>query len=162
MWLLSKNKVLTRDNLNKRMHLDCTTCLFCQEQESVSHLFFDCCVARKVWSEIASSLNIRIGNSFIDIATCWLCNKKFLVRNMLSSAIIWSLWKVRNLLCFQNVGWKNVKQIWQMAGSMLESWKVLCPLKHLPELENYIAVLGSLRTRPERLECHALGRGMSG
>jgi hypothetical protein len=46
LWLLAKNKVLTRDNLAKRKRLDDLSCLFCTESESVSHLFFDCCVAR--------------------------------------------------------------------------------------------------------------------
>jgi hypothetical protein len=46
LWLLAKNKVLTRDNLAKRKKLDDLSCLFCTESESVSHLFFDCCVAR--------------------------------------------------------------------------------------------------------------------
>jgi hypothetical protein len=40
MWLLANNKVLTRDNLAKRRHLDDMTCLFCEEGESACHLFF--------------------------------------------------------------------------------------------------------------------------
>lgn len=154
LWLITKNKVLTRDNLNKRMYIECTTCLFCQEQENVTHLFFDCCVARKIWSDLEVKVGAKIGNNFLDIASCWLCNKKFLARNMLSTAIFWSIWKVRNMLYFQNAGWRNVKQIWQLARSLLESWRVLCPLKYLPELESYIAVLESLRSRPEELEFH--------
>jgi hypothetical protein len=47
--LLSKNKLLTRDNLDKRRELDDKTSLFCEEQESVHHLFFDCVVAKQVW-----------------------------------------------------------------------------------------------------------------
>jgi hypothetical protein len=46
LWLLANNKVLTRDNLAKRRQVDDKTCLFCAELESVSHLFFNCCVAR--------------------------------------------------------------------------------------------------------------------
>ena len=40
LWLLSKNKVLTRDNLSKRKKLDDVSCFFCCEKESVLHLFF--------------------------------------------------------------------------------------------------------------------------
>jgi hypothetical protein len=46
LWLLSKNKNLTRDNLNIRKKLDDLTCLFCTENESVQHLFFECVVAK--------------------------------------------------------------------------------------------------------------------
>ena len=39
LWLLVKNKPLTRDNLQKRQHVEDVTCLFCGESESVDHLF---------------------------------------------------------------------------------------------------------------------------
>jgi hypothetical protein len=48
LWLLSKNKLLTRDNLNKRKEVEDKTCLFCEEQESVHHLFYGCVVASQV------------------------------------------------------------------------------------------------------------------
>jgi hypothetical protein len=48
LWLLSKNKLLTRDNLDKRRKLEDRTCLFCKGQEFVHHLFFDCVVAKTV------------------------------------------------------------------------------------------------------------------
>ena len=53
LWLLSKNKILTRTNLAKRKKLDDLSCLFCSETESVHHLFFDCCVAKCMWSVLA-------------------------------------------------------------------------------------------------------------
>jgi hypothetical protein len=39
LWLMSKNKILTRDNLEKRKKLPDLSCLFCAEGESVNHLF---------------------------------------------------------------------------------------------------------------------------
>jgi hypothetical protein len=51
--LLSKNELLTRDNLEKRHNLDDSTCLFCTEKESVHHLFFDCVVARRTWELVS-------------------------------------------------------------------------------------------------------------
>jgi hypothetical protein len=42
LWLLSDNKTLTRTNLAKRKYLDDQSCLFCSENETVHHLFFDC------------------------------------------------------------------------------------------------------------------------
>jgi hypothetical protein len=49
LWLLSNNRLLTRDNLEKRQKLDNNRCMFCDEKESVEHLFFSCVVARQVW-----------------------------------------------------------------------------------------------------------------
>jgi hypothetical protein len=51
--LLSKNKLLTRDNLEKRKGVDDKTCLFCNERETVHHLFYDCVVANRVWEAIS-------------------------------------------------------------------------------------------------------------
>ena len=36
LWLVSKNKILTRDNLAKRREVSDKTCLFCNEPESES------------------------------------------------------------------------------------------------------------------------------
>jgi hypothetical protein len=49
LWLLANNKALTRDNLAKRRQVDDKTCLFCNENESLSHVFFKCCVAQCMW-----------------------------------------------------------------------------------------------------------------
>jgi hypothetical protein len=53
LWLLVNNKVLTRDNLAKRKMVDDKTCLFCNEDESVVHLFLCCCVAQIIWKVIS-------------------------------------------------------------------------------------------------------------
>jgi hypothetical protein len=46
LWLASKNKILTHDNLEKRRHVEDSSCLFCKETESVNHLLFECVVAK--------------------------------------------------------------------------------------------------------------------
>jgi hypothetical protein len=48
LWLVSHNKVLTRDNLVKRQNIDDLTCVFCSEPESNLYLFFECSVAKVV------------------------------------------------------------------------------------------------------------------
>jgi hypothetical protein len=39
LWLLFKNKLLTRGNLEKRKNIDDPTCLFCSDKESIHYLF---------------------------------------------------------------------------------------------------------------------------
>ena len=51
LWLVTHNKLLTRDNLAKRQHLDDLTCLFCNKNETVEHLFFDCVIAKTMWDQ---------------------------------------------------------------------------------------------------------------
>jgi len=57
LWLLSNNRVLTRDNVAKRKKVADCSCLFCAENESVTRLFFHCCVAENVWGLISSWIN---------------------------------------------------------------------------------------------------------
>jgi cyanate permease len=68
LWLLANNKTLTRDNLAKRREVNDPSCLFCNEQESVVHLFFGCIVARYVWVIISEMLSLNLGATFESIA----------------------------------------------------------------------------------------------
>jgi hypothetical protein len=61
LWLLSKNKLLTRDNLEKRRALNDNTCVFCSEHESVCHLFHNCVVARRAWQLISEDHGCSCG-----------------------------------------------------------------------------------------------------
>ena len=71
LWLLAKNKLLTR-NLSVRKKLEDVSCLFCTEDESVHHLFFDCVVSKQIWAIISECLDISIGDKFTSIGTMWL------------------------------------------------------------------------------------------
>jgi hypothetical protein len=53
MWLMQLNAILTRDNLSKRKWQGDKRCGFCNNDESVMHLFFECALARYIWSLIA-------------------------------------------------------------------------------------------------------------
>jgi hypothetical protein len=64
LWLLSKNKVLTRDNLSKRREVEDASCLFCCEKESVFHLFFNCAVATQLWNILSDIFQIQLVCSF--------------------------------------------------------------------------------------------------
>jgi hypothetical protein len=88
LWLLSNNRVLTRDNLAKRREVNDPTGLFCDEKESISHLFFHCCVAKNVWESVSVWLTRTVGTDFESVASLWIANKKFMVCNIVSSVVI--------------------------------------------------------------------------
>jgi hypothetical protein len=50
LWLMTFDVLLTRDNLRKRKWQGDPCCVFCDCEESIPHLFFQCPVARIVWS----------------------------------------------------------------------------------------------------------------
>jgi hypothetical protein len=72
---MSHNKLATVDNLNKREMSKPVHCQFCGEHESVSHLFFECCVARVICGYAAEFLRMEIGSDYISVASQWLSEK---------------------------------------------------------------------------------------
>ena len=101
LWLVSHNKILTRDNLSKRQVIEDQSCLFCSCPEFVSHLLFDCVVARVVWEEISIVTCVSVYSaSYERIAGLWLSELKHIVVNVIYAAALWVLWKIRNDMCF--------------------------------------------------------------
>lgn len=42
LWLMMNNAILTKDNLLKRKWTRDPSCYFCENDENISHLFFQC------------------------------------------------------------------------------------------------------------------------
>jgi len=152
LWLLSHNRILTRDNLQKRRDVSDPTCLFCSEQESIRHLFFDCCVAVSVWSLVAEVLGENIGADYESVAKLWVANKKHLVTNVISSAVLWSLWKLRNEICFQGVFWLGTKMVLIRIAKMLRGWFSMFKREIGVLLESRIVRMEELSRRPAQIE----------
>jgi hypothetical protein len=114
-------------------------------------LLFGCVVARQIWEVVSECVNVPLIVSYESMAKLWLCNKKFGVLNMVTSAVCWGLWKLRNVLCFQDIGWRSVKQVWWKILPMLKCWKVLVPLGLMENFEAVLTSLERLASRPERI-----------
>jgi hypothetical protein len=85
------------------------------------------------------------------MARCWLCNKKYGIVNMISSTTCWSLWKVRNSLCFQGDAWLGMKAVLCRLMPMLWCWKMLIPVKMLDGFEDVLMSLERVLLRSERI-----------
>ena len=48
LWFLNRGVILTRDNLARRNWQGSKTCVFCQHDMSIKHLFFECKFARAI------------------------------------------------------------------------------------------------------------------
>jgi hypothetical protein len=76
LWLITKNRLLTRDNLRKRKRIDDMSCLMCCEQESTNHLLFECCVSQQIWIDYNDVFEWNIGSNYMNVAVKWLSDKK--------------------------------------------------------------------------------------
>jgi len=61
------------DNLKTRGIVKPLGCPFCAEEETISHLFFDCVVAKEVWRYAAIHCNLHV-QSYFDMARKWICD----------------------------------------------------------------------------------------
>jgi hypothetical protein len=137
LWLLPNSKVLTRDNLAKRRQVDDLSCLFCSETESISHLFFECCVAKVFWQTISDITNVKLGSDFESVAKLWINQKKHGVTNVCTAAGLLSLWKLRNELRFQGVGWTTMDKLLRRCARMMREWRVLNNQEDAARLETW-------------------------
>jgi hypothetical protein len=112
LWLVTTNKILTRDNLSKRCLVEDMNCVFRLEHESVDHLFFKCYVAQVIWGRISDIFGISNGSDFLSVARWWISNDKNAVINTFSLAVIWSLWILCNKFCFQGKTWSGMDAVW--------------------------------------------------
>ena len=106
LWLVLRKSILTRDVLLHRGGRCEAKCLFCGKNESIDHLFFLCPLARYIWNVVSSSFGLNC--NFSSVGQCisiWLRRYGKKKRNLVAvgvAAVIWSIWKARNLACFQN------------------------------------------------------------
>ena len=61
-----------------------------------------------------------MGADFESVARWWLSNKKNSTLNITCTAALWSLWKLRNYMCFQGKTWPGVKDIWRRMALELD------------------------------------------
>ena len=72
MWFVHKQVILTKDNLVKRNWTGSTRCSFCDREETIKHLFFDCPLARGLWRSVQIAFNITPPTSVNALFGTWL------------------------------------------------------------------------------------------
>jgi hypothetical protein len=125
MWLIQLNAILTKDNLARRKWQGDKRCSFCNEDESIVHLFFDCYLARYIWSLIAWVIGGSCRPS--NLTQYWEWSNIFLPANkkihMVGlSVVCWALWKTRNMVCFEGKRVRSPTEIICLVSSLLSYW----------------------------------------
>jgi hypothetical protein len=126
-WYLRRGVILTKDNLSKRNWLGSKTCVFCPQDETIKHLFFQCNFARSIWSVIQVASGLYTPTSIANIFGNWLygIDYKFLILLRVGAmALIWSLWLCRNDKVFNDKNCSLLQVIYRCTGT-LRLWSQL-------------------------------------
>jgi hypothetical protein len=89
-------------------------------------MFFECVVAKVIWEYVRDLLGIKISGDYISIASKWLHKEKFYCVNVISVAVLRSIWLTRNAMIFGKKDWSSVKWILRKSRKRLVDWEIIC------------------------------------
>ncbi|WVZ54678.1 hypothetical protein U9M48_005442 [Paspalum notatum var. saurae] len=129
LWYLRTGVILTKDNLAKRNWIGNTKCCFCNLAKSIRHLFFDCHVARAIWSTIFIAFGIKPPINVTMLLGSWLngFTKKLKYSILLGvAAICWAIWSWRNDVVFNERTFNSFAQVIYRGTFWIRCWSLLC------------------------------------
>jgi hypothetical protein len=103
--IIQKGVILTKDNLARQQWKGSLKCCFCNLDEIIQHLFFDCQLAIIMWRIVQVSFNITLPLNIFHMFNGWLngIKKKLMYKIMVgASALCWAIWLSRNEMVFNN------------------------------------------------------------
>ena len=72
MWFLHRKVILTKHNLIKRNWNGNKSCSFCEREEYVHHLFFDCPFAKTIWRIVHMSFSLTLPKNITNLFGNWI------------------------------------------------------------------------------------------
>jgi hypothetical protein len=130
MWFLHRKVLLTKDNLAKQKWLGCKKCAFCDQDESIEHLFIRCTFARLLWRVVHFTFNIPPPTNIKNLFGNWLngVNKQVKLRVRIGvCALIWAIWNCRNDVIFNKASNAQFLQVIHKVTSWINAWSLLLP-----------------------------------
>ncbi|XP_058726890.1 uncharacterized protein LOC131598292 [Vicia villosa] len=107
-WLACHNRLATKSRLVKMGMLKDSKCSFCNNVETIQHLFFECEEMRKIWCIILKWIQLEHAPHNWDEELCWIINigkgkgwKAALLRLAVTETV-YGAWAFRNSCCFGN------------------------------------------------------------
>ena len=151
LWLMSHNKMMTRDNMQKREMDKPLDCVFCKEKETITHLFHECVVAKEIWASISASFGAKLGDNLESVSRFWVSQNKNSALNTICACTLWCIWKTRNSMIFDNHPWLDIKQILWMILKTLRGWSILSKEPARKKLELFLTKLSAATSEPHLL-----------
>jgi hypothetical protein len=130
MWFLHRKIFLTKDNLAKQKWLRCKKCAFCDQDESIEHLFIRCTFAKLVWRVVHFTFYIPPPTNIKNLFGNWLngLDKQIKLRVHIGvCALMWAIWNCRNDVIFNKSTNAQFLQVVNKATYWLNAWSLLLP-----------------------------------
>jgi hypothetical protein len=120
--------------------------------ESCQHLFFDCVVAANIWERIVDALGVdfQISNMH-DVAALWNDRKKCKKCNMISAAVLRTIWITRNDHVFNRAQWFGMQDLWRRLACSCAQWKILLKEEEKEELMSMLSKVEEAAMMPPLL-----------
>jgi hypothetical protein len=118
MWFLHRKVILTKDNLLKRNWHGCAKCCFCDENETIEHLFITCPFAKIIWRIVSMTFNITPPSNISNLFWNWLngvAKKDKGHIRVVVCALVWTIWNARNDFIFNKKSFLSFLQVIPMA-----------------------------------------------
>jgi hypothetical protein len=132
MWFLHRKVILTKDNMLKQNWQGNSSCVFCDKDESIKHLFFEGPLAKIIWRVVHMTFGIPPPRNVINMFGHWLTGlNKQQVKNIRIGActIVWALRNARNDHVFNKPKALLFLQVIPMAVHWIRTWSYLQPLE---------------------------------
>lgn len=128
MWFIHKGVILTKDNLLKRSWRGRPNCCYCEQNETIKHLFIECPLAKLLWRTIQIAFNISPPICVGSIFTTWLNGVDAKISKLIGvgiCALFWAIWNTRNDMIFNGKNFNNFLQVIYRATSWIRTWSLL-------------------------------------
>lgn len=129
LWLAVRNSILTKDVLHRRGWMGDWMCQFCGANETITHLFFQCPLARYIWNVACCVFGFKnYPTSVQHLLGGWIKGFRKKDKCLIKvgvAAVMWALWKTRNNSCFRNMRPHDPVAVTNMIGNLVSSWAIL-------------------------------------
>ena len=137
MWFVHKQVILTKNNLAKRNWTGSTRCSFCDQHESIKHLFLDCPLAKLLWYLVHIAFNFTPSNSIPTLFGTWINEVETNIARRIQvgvCALFWAMWNTRNDLIFNDKNASPLQVIFHYTHSS-RTWSTLQRAEYQPLLK---------------------------
>ena len=119
-------------------------CVWCREEESSSHIIFQCIVARMVWSSLREATGCSWNPSYFAELYGLIMASNAQDRKLAwlgVGALAWSLWTTRNKATIEGIFLRHPADVVYKLVILLQLWKGLTRQRARPGVERLIARL---------------------